>query len=259
MGSSIPPVVEFGPDSSQPGWSATSISVGNSHSCAIVNDTTQDQLRCWGESGSGQLGLSTTDTVWDVNDGSAALVDLPDRSEVGLSQVSAGSSHTCILWDDGEMACWGSNSHGQLGIGSTDTIGDGAGEMGEDLELVDLPSGRTATSIIAGEDMTCATLDDGSLACGGWGDSGRLGTESTADIGDAAGEMGDNLGTVALGSGLTVVSFATGTGSSCAILDDGDATTPYTTKCWGRGDDGALGYGDAVTRGDGQYEMGNYL
>ncbi len=65
-------------------------------------------------------------------------------------------------------------------------------------------------------------------------------------------EMGDNLDTVDLGTDLTVVSFATGYGSSCAILDDGDGSTPYTTKCWGKGDDGALGYGDAVTRGDGR-------
>ncbi|MCH2640543.1 MAG: hypothetical protein MKZ60_05165, partial [Candidatus Thalassarchaeum sp.] len=256
MGSAIPAIDRFGTDSLDPGRLATSISVGDYHACAITNDSTEDTLFCWGESGSGQLGKGNTNTEWDTSGGNG-ITYLPDRG-VGLSQVSAGSAHTCILWDDGEMACWGSNSHGQLGIGSTEDIGDDETVSGN-YELVDLPSGRTATSIAAGEDMTCAILDDASLACWGWGDSGRLGTESTADIGDGAGEMGDNLATVDLGTGLTVVSFATGYGSSCAILDDGDATTPYTTKCWGKGDDGALGYGDAVTRGDGQYEMGNYL
>ena len=254
MGSAIPAIDRFGPGSVN--GVATSISVGDHHTCAITNDTTEDMLFCWGESGSGQLGRGNTNTVWDTS-GSNGITYLPDRG-VGLSQVSAGSAHTCILWDDGEMACWGSNSHGQLGIGSTEDIGDDE-IVRDNYELVDLPSGRTATSIAAGEDMTCALLDDASLACWGWGDSGRLGTESTADIGDGAGEMGDNLATVDLGAGLTVVSFATGYGSSCAILDDGDENTPYTTKCWGKGDDGALGYGDAVTRGDGQYEMGNYL
>jgi len=262
MGSAIPPIERFGPDNlANPGHLATSISVGNLHACAITNDSTEDMLFCWGESGSGQVGKGSTNTHWDTNDGNG-IVSLPDRG-VGLSQVSAGSSHTCILWDDGQMACWGSNSHGQLGIGSTEDIGDGTGEMGEDLELVDLPSGRTATSITAGEDMTCALLDDSSLACWGWGDSGRLGSENTVDVGDSSGEMGDNLDTVDLGTGLTVVSFATGYGSSCAILDDGDATTPYTMKCWGKGAFGALGYGESpgwlVDRGDGQNEMGNNL
>ena len=257
MGSAIPSIARFGPDNSaNPGHLATSISVGDYHACAITNDTTEDMLFCWGESGSGQLGKGNTNTEWDTNDGNG-IVLLPDRG-VGLSQVSAGSAHTCLLWDDGEMACWGSNSHGQLGIGSTEDIGDDE-NFRDNYELVDLPSGRTATSIAAGEDMTCAILDDASLACWGWGDSGRLGIETTTDVGDSAGEMGNNLDTVDLGTGLTVVSFATGYGSSCAILDDGDETTPYTTKCWGKGDDGALGYGDAVTRGDGQYEMGNYL
>ena len=146
MGSAIPAIERFGPDNlANPGHLATSISVGGLHACAITNDTTEDMLFCWGESGSGQVGKGSTNTHWDTNDGNG-IVSLPDRG-VGLSQVSAGSSHTCILWDDGQMACWGSNSHGQLGIGSTEDIGDESGEMGEDLELVDLPSGRTATTV----------------------------------------------------------------------------------------------------------------
>ena len=69
----------------------------------------------------------------------------------------------------------------------------------------------------------------------GMGDSGRLGSETTTDVGDSPGEMGDNLGTVDLGTGLTVVSFATGYGSSCAILDDGDETTPTRPSAGARG------------------------
>ena len=149
MGSAIPAIARFGPDNSaNPGHLATSISVGDYHTCAITNDTTEDMLFCWGESGSGQLGIGNTNTGWDTNDGSG-IVLLPDRG-VGLSQVSAGSSHTCVLWDDGEMACWGSNSHGQLGIGSTENIGDDE-NVRDNYQLVDLPSGRTATSIAAGE------------------------------------------------------------------------------------------------------------
>ena len=62
-----------------------------------------------------------------------------------------------------------------------------------------------------------------------------------------------------LGSGLTAEKVAVGFGTVCAILDDGDSETGHSLKCWGKGDSGALGLGDAVTRGDNQYEMGNYL
>jgi len=128
-------------------WNATAVAVGRHHACAIVNDGASDSLVCWGQNGFGQLGLGSTDTIGDTDadlvSGELPHVDLPDRGE-GLAQVALGDSHTCLLWDDGEMSCWGYNWGGQLGIGSTDDIGDEAGEMGDDLELVDLPSGRTA-------------------------------------------------------------------------------------------------------------------
>jgi len=250
-------------------WNATSISAGDTHACSIVNNGSSDSLVCWGGNLQGQLGLGNTDTIGDDDDlvgepGQLPHVDLPNRG-VGLSQVSAGSEHTCVLWDDGEMGCWGDNAYGQLGIGSTDDIGDQAGEMGSSMVLVDLPTDRTATHIEAGEGMSCAVLDNGALACWGWGDSGRLGSSNTANLGDSAGEIGDGLNIVPLGDGLTVDSIALGYGQACAILDpdppgwDGNAVTADVLKCWGLGDGGALGQGNANTLGDGLYEMGNYL
>ena len=88
-------------------WNATSISAGDTHACSIVNNGSSDSLVCWGGNLQGQLGLGNTDTIGDDDDlvgepGHLPHVDLPNRG-VGLSQVSAGSEHTCVLWDDGEM------------------------------------------------------------------------------------------------------------------------------------------------------------
>ena len=49
--------------------------------------------------------------------------------------------------------------------------------------------------------------------------------------------MGGSLNPVNLGSGSTAKSITTGTGYTCAILDDDSA------KCWGRGHAGQLGNG----------------
>ena len=49
--------------------------------------------------------------------------------------------------------------------------------------------------------------------------------------------MGSNLNAIDLGSGRTATSITTGTGYSCALLDDA------SVKCWGRGHYGQLGHG----------------
>jgi alpha-tubulin suppressor-like RCC1 family protein len=37
----------------------------------------------------------------------------------GVADVSGGSEHFCAVGRDGRIACWGANSHGQLGDGTT--------------------------------------------------------------------------------------------------------------------------------------------
>jgi alpha-tubulin suppressor-like RCC1 family protein len=59
---------------------------------------------------------------------------------VGLSalQVAAGNAQTCARLDDGSVKCWGSNVAGELGLGDTQTRGDGPGQMGAALPVVQL-------------------------------------------------------------------------------------------------------------------------
>jgi len=39
--------------------------------------------------------------------------------------MALGEFHTCVMFDDASVRCWGLNKDGQLGIGSTANIGDG--------------------------------------------------------------------------------------------------------------------------------------
>lgn len=89
----------------------SSVSVGSSHACAVVNDS----VACWGLNSSGQLGNQ-------VNPGNF-ISYLPVISQFNASalQVSVGLAHTCVLLSDGSLHCWGSNYTGQVGNGSITT------------------------------------------------------------------------------------------------------------------------------------------
>ena len=85
----------------------------------------------------------------------------------------------------------------QLGNGSTDNRGDDGGEMGDNLPAVDLGSMAVA-SIRSGDNHTCAIVNRTHLVCWGWNPYGQLGYGDTDNRGDSAGEMGNNLGYVAV-------------------------------------------------------------
>ncbi len=150
------------------------------------------------------------------------------------------------------MKCWGRNQYGELGTGDKETRGKSPGEM-EKLVAVDLGKGRTAKVIAPGYQHACAILDNGSVKCWGRNEDGQLGLGDTKDRGGAAGEMGDNLPAVDLGKGRTAKVIAAGYNTTCAVLDNG------SVKCWGKGDDGQLGLGDASNRGRGAGQMGDNL
>lgn len=150
-----------------------------------------------------------------------AGASVDDAFRAGLADT--GAHHTCAVGRDGGLACWGDDEYGQLG-------GDAMLPGRPDLVRVALPSGRTALAVSAGVVHTCAILDDGSLWC--WGlDGGQLGDDAVGH------ERQPTPVRVALPPGRAVVAVAAGDGTTCAILDDGDAA------CWGDDTDGQLGDG----------------
>jgi len=130
MGDALP-VVDLGT-----GRTAKAIAVGGSHSCA---NTDIDRVKCWGRNTYGELGLG--DTV-DRGIDPATLGDNLDNVELGTQRtvraIAAGNSHSCAVLDDGTVRCWGSNGNGELGLGDTDERGVNAGQMGDNLSLVDV-------------------------------------------------------------------------------------------------------------------------
>ena len=68
-----------------------------------------------------------------------------------------------VLLSFAAVQCFGENGHGELGIGSTDNVGDMLTDMGENLTAVDLSG--TASDMAAGGSSSCAVLVDDSIKC----------------------------------------------------------------------------------------------
>jgi alpha-tubulin suppressor-like RCC1 family protein len=88
-----------------------------------------------------------------------------------VSAIATGDFHTCALLKGGAVQCWGDNTYGQLGNGTT--VG------GQRVAVVGLT--QAAVAIEAGGFHTCALLNDNSVACWGHNDRGQLGTGNETD------------------------------------------------------------------------------
>ncbi len=181
------------PDSVGPvqlGGTATAIAAGGLHTCALL---TTGQVRCWGSGSNGRLGYNSTASIGDTeHPDSVGPVQLGGTAIA----ISGGDTHTCALLTTGQVRCWGSGGNGQLGYNSTASIGDT--EHPDSVGPVQL--GGTATAISGGGNHTCALLTTGQVRCWGSGNSGRLGYNSTASIGDT--EEVDTAGPLQLGGPL---------------------------------------------------------
>jgi alpha-tubulin suppressor-like RCC1 family protein len=170
-----------------------------------------------------------------------------------VQSLEVGGGHSCALFTNGSVKCWGSNGYGQLGYSNVTASGDDPGEMGTNLSFVDLGPDAVVQSLGLGETHSCAVMTNGSVKCWGDGANGRLGSGNVAPLGDLPNQMGANLPFVDLGPGAVAQSVCAGVSHTCALLTNG------TVKCWGGNQYGQLGYGASDDSGDEPGEMGANL
>ena len=206
------------------------LAAGNNHTCALL-DT--GRVRCWGRGVEGKLGYGSMQTIGDdETPASAGDVDVGGN----VVQIVAGWLHTCALLETGAVRCWGAGSDGKLGYGNTVSIGDN--ETPASAGNVDV--GGPVIRLAAGDFTTCAVLVGGAVRCWGSGERGGLGYGTTENIGDD--ETPASAGDVDVGGPVTDIDI--GFLHTCALLEDG------RVRCWGRGENGALGYGNLDDIGD---------
>ncbi len=243
---------------------------GGNTGCAILDD---DRLKCWGFP-TGYGGVYGNDgNFYGYKNGSMGdnlpYIDLGTNGATPHTAKQVVSwSYTeaiCVVLDDNRLKCFGTSDGSMpaiLGLeSSTNSRGDFAGEMGDNLPYVNLGTSdgstpHTVTKIAMAAANACAILDDGRVKC--WGNESGYGYGDTLRRGDDPGEMGDNLGYVNLGTSdgstpHTAKDIEAGGEHFCVILDDD------RVKCWGRNYNGQLGLGDTNDRGDDAGELGDTL
>ncbi|MCB1016141.1 MAG: hypothetical protein KDB10_13635, partial [Acidimicrobiales bacterium] len=170
--------------------------------------------------------LAAALSVAPATPGAADANEAP-ASAPAAGALSIGGLQTCTIVTGGGVRCWGGNTRGELGLGALGSRGGNANQMGGNLEVVGLGTGRTATALSAGTSHTCAVLDTGQVKCWGLNEEGQLGLGNTRSHGLLPRSMGDELPAVDLGTGRTATAVSAGGNHTCAVLDNG------AVKCWG--------------------------
>jgi alpha-tubulin suppressor-like RCC1 family protein len=139
---------------------------------------------------------------------------------------SLGGTHLCALAGTGEAYCWGDNSYGQLGTGSTSSSAQPQPVAG-DLRF---------TQISTGQSHTCGLAEEGRAYCWGLNFAGELGT------GQPSGEQAISASPQPVAGQLGFTTIGTGDDHTCGLTAAGRA------YCWGENDNGEVGDGTRENR-----------
>ncbi len=158
----------------------------------------------------------------EVYTASQDMVFISDAPEFNYVDVAVGFNHACGATDEGQVLCWGDNSNGQLGDGTT------ASKVYPTL-VVGISD---AKKVLAGYYNSCAITASGAMKCWGYNANGQLGDGSTTNKLTPSQVVG-------MTSGVTDGAMLKYTASpwaprSCAIQNGG-------LWCWGSDSYGGLG------------------
>ena len=203
---------------------AEALSAGAHFTCALLES---GEVRCWGTNKNGELGNGTT-APSEPGAGQTAPVAV-ENVDTAVA-VDSGRDHTCALLTDGTVRCWGANTRGQVGDGSTST------SVSTPTKVLGISS---AKGVAAGTHHSCVLLEDDTVRCWGENRDGQLGNKTLS----RARPVTASPPVPGLTSPVTSIEAAGS--NSCALLENGEG------RCWGSKRDGRIGNGTFQDR-DGQ-------
>lgn len=162
--------------------------------------------------------------TYKAKSGQQAYTIVVNGAALHVTQISAGTYHTCAVTTAGGVKCWGLNGSGQLGNG-------GSSSEPTPVNVQGLTSG--VARVEAGSNHTCALTTAGGVKCWGRDVEGQLGDNATLT------DKSTPVDVLGLTSGVADVSA--GGNHTCAVTIAGGL------KCWGWDIQGQLGNDATLT------------
>ena len=187
------------------------LGAGGHAACGLTDGT----VYCWGALGS---------DVPTQAQASLGPVTLAGTDVVGVASFALGTSHACGIIADGSAVCYGNNSSGQLGDGTTTNRTSAPVRVSGSLHF---------TSLTAGNLFTCGLATDGFAYCWGSNAFGQLGVGGSNANRTTPTRVAGNIPFATIVAGQNHVCGSTSSGS---------------TYCWGFNQTGQLGDGSTTNR-----------
>ena len=209
----------------------------------IGDDATSDDTNCGLTTGNVEYcwGYNSSDEVGDRTTTNRKIPTAVNWADVNTdSTISAGGQTTCDVRAGGVAYCWGNNTYGQLGNGSTINSSEPTQVLG----------GYTWQSISTEDDTftganvatTCGITTSGTGYC--WG------ANTYGDVGD--GTTTERLVPTAISGGYTWATISVGFTDVCGV------TTSGAGYCWGYNGAGEVGDGTTTQRTSPTAVSGSY-
>jgi alpha-tubulin suppressor-like RCC1 family protein len=136
------------------------VQAGEKFTCALSSN---DSVQCWGDNAKGQLGDGTTQMR-----ATPRKVMFP--AGMRPAGLALGRFFMCVLFSSQQVACWGENTDGMIGV---------PGGPGMNVSTPTMVQGiDDAQQIGAGHQHVCVLRQNGAVSCWGDGSTGKLGNGS---------------------------------------------------------------------------------